>query len=81
MAQNEYEKWTRTISTQRVTKVEIPFASTVRITIRNQQEADLYLSKGVAVFQEEMEFRDGAKHTRWFIEVSVYDLAEVARKY
>lgn len=81
MAQREYEKWTRTISTQRVTKVEIPFAPIVRITIRNQQEADLYLSKGAAVYQEEIELRDGTKRARWYIEVSVYDLAEVARKY
>lgn len=81
MAQYEYEKWTRTISTQRVEKVEIPFNPIVRITIRTQQEADLYLSKGAAVFQEEMELPNGAKRTRWYIEVSVYDLAEVARKY
>ena len=81
MTQREYEKWTRTISTQRVTKVEIPFAPIVRITIRNQQEADLYLSKGAAVYQEEIELPNGSKRTRWYIEVSVYDLAEVACKY
>lgn len=80
MAKAEYEKWTRTISTQRVTKVDIPFIPIVRITIRNQQEADLYLSKDVAVFQEEMELPNGAKHVRYYIEVSVYDIAEVARK-
>lgn len=81
MAQREYEKWTRTISTQRVTKVEIPFTPIVRIPVRNQQEADLYLSKGAAVYQEERELPNGSKCTRWYIEVSVYDLAEVARKY
>lgn len=75
-----YEKWTRTISTQRVTKIEIPFAPIVRITIRNQQEADLYLSKGAAVYQEEIELPNGSKRTRWYIEVSVYDLAEIARR-
>jgi ribosomal protein L35AE/L33A len=80
MAQRTYEKWTRTISTQRVTKVDIPCSHIVRITIRNQQEADLYLSKGVAVYQEEIELPNGSKCTRWFIKVSVYDLAEVAQK-
>lgn len=80
MAQNEYEKWTRTISTQRVTKVEMPFAPIVRITVRNQQEADLYLNKGVAVYREEMQFQDGSRRARFYVEVSVYDLAEVARK-
>lgn len=76
----QYEKWTCTISTQRVTKVEIPFAPIVRIPVRNQQEADLYLGKGVAIFHEEKEYPDGTKRTRWYIEVSVYDLANVARK-
>ena len=80
MTQNEYEKWTRTISTQRVTKVEMPFAPIVRITVRNQQEADLYLNKGVAVYREEMQFQDGSRRTRFYVEVDVYDLAEVARK-
>ena len=80
MAREEFEKWTRTISTQRVTKVDIPFEPIVRITVRTQQEADLYLSKGVAVYQEEITLPDGSKRIRCYIEVSVYALAEVARK-
>lgn len=80
MAQTKYEKQTYIISTQRVTKVDIPFIPIVRIPVRNQQEADLYLSKGVAIYQEEKEYPNGSRHTRWYIEVSVYDLAEVARK-
>jgi uncharacterized lipoprotein YbaY len=76
----QYEKWTRTISTQRVTKVEIPFAPIVRIAVRSQQEAELYLSRGVALYQEEMTLPNGATRTRYYVEVSVYDIAEVARK-
>lgn len=75
-----YEKWTRTISTQRVTKVDIEFCPIVRITVRNQQEADLYLSKGVAVYQEEIQLPNGNSRIRYYIEVSVYDLAEIARR-
>lgn len=79
MAQIQNEKWTRTISTQRVNKVDMGFYPIVRITIRTQQEADLYLSKGVAVYQEEIQWKDG-RRIRYYIEVSAYDLAEVARK-
>ena len=75
-----YEKYTRTISTQRVSKVDIGFNSIVRITIRNQQEADLYLEKGVAVYQEEVQFPNGGSRIRYYIEVNVYDLAEIARR-
>lgn len=76
----EFEKWSRTITTQRVTKVDIPFPPMMRITVRSQQEAELYLSKGVALYKEEMTFPDGSKRARCYVEVSVYDLAEVARK-
>lgn len=75
-----YEKCTRTISTQRVTKADIEFCPIIRITVRNQQEADLYLDKGVAVYQEEVQFPNGSSRIRYYIEVSVYDLAEIARR-
>ena len=77
---HEMEKVTRTISIQKVTKVEIPFTPMIRITVRSQQEAELYLSKGVALYQEELTLSDGAKRLRHYIEVSVYDLADIARK-
>lgn len=80
MAQTQYEKWTRTISTQRVSKADIGFCPVVRITVRNQQEADLYLDKGVAVYKEEIQLPNGGSRIRYYIEVSVYDLAEVARR-
>ena len=73
-----YDKWTRT--TQRVTKANIEFCPIVRITVRNQQEADLYLDKGVAVYQEEIQLPNGSSRIRYYIEVSVYDLAEIARR-
>lgn len=76
---HEIEK-SRTISTQRVTKVNIPFEPIIRITVRTQQEAELYLSKGVALYQEELTLSDGAKRVRHYIEVRVDDLAEIARK-
>ena len=79
MAHNE-EKWTRTITTKRVNKVDLGFCPIIRIVIRNQQEAELYLSKGVAVYQEDVQFPDGSTRTRYYIEVSVNDIAEVARK-
>lgn len=80
MTQTTHEKWTRTISTQRVTKVDMGFCPIVRITVRNQQEADIYLDKGVAVYQEEIQTPNGGSRIRYYIEVSVYDLAEVARR-
>ena len=81
MAHERFEKLTRTITTQRVNKVDLGFCPILRITIRNQHEADLYLSKGVAVYQEELQFQDGSKRVRYYIEVSIYDIAEIARKY
>lgn len=80
MAQTKYEKWTRTISTQRVSKVDIGFCPIVRIPIRTQQEADIYLANGVAVYQEEIQLKDGSGRIRYYIEVSVHDLAKVARR-
>jgi hypothetical protein len=80
MAQEKFEKHTRTITTQRVGKVDMGFYSIMRIPVRNQQEADLYFRKGVAVYQEETQFQDGCKRIRYYIEVSVYDLAEIASK-
>lgn len=74
------EKCLRTTFTQRVTKVDMPLVPIVRITVRTQQEAELYLSKGVAVYQEVMTISNGTKRVRHYIEVSVYDLAEIARK-
>ena len=73
-----YDKWVHT--TQRVTKANIEFCPIVRITVRNQQEADLYLDKGVAVYQEEIQLPNGSSRIRYYIEVSVYDLAEIARR-
>lgn len=74
------EKCLRTTFTQRVTKVDMPLVPIVRITVCTQQEAELYLSKGVALYQEELTLSDGAKRVRHYIEVRVDDLAEIARK-
>jgi hypothetical protein len=74
------EKCLQTTFTQRVTKVDMPPIPIVRITVRTQQEAELYLSKGVAVYQEVMTISNGTKRVRYYIEVSVYDIAEIARK-
>ena len=80
MAYTEYEKWTRTITTQRVEKVNIPFEEIVRIPVRTQREADLYLSKGVAIYQQEIKLPNGKTRFHYYIEVAVSSLADVARK-
>lgn len=80
MAREEFEKWTRTISTQRVTKVDIPFESVVRIPIRTRREADLYLSKGVAIYHQETTLPNGVARSFYYIEVEISALAEVALK-
>ena len=74
-----FEKYTRTISTQRVSKVDLGFCPIIRIPIRTQQEADIYLENGVAVYREEIQV-DGGCRIRHYIEVSVHDLAKVARR-
>lgn len=80
MAKAEFEKFTRTITTQRVTRVDIPFESVVRIPIRTRKEADLYLSKGVAIYHQETTLPNGAARSYYYIEVEISALAEVARK-
>lgn len=70
-------KTTTTIS--KVNKVELPFYPIIRIPIHNQQEADEYMQQGVAIYQKTTETENGT-HSYYFIEVSVYDLAKVARK-
>lgn len=79
MAKAEFEKFTRTITTQRVTRVDL-FESVVRIPIRTRKEADLYLSKGVAIYHQETTLPNGAARSYYYIEVEISALAEVARK-
>ena len=80
MAYTEYEKWTRTITTQRVEKVNIPFEEIERNPVRTQREADLYLSKGVAIYQQEIKLPNGKTRFYYYIEVAVSSLADVALK-
>lgn len=76
----QYEKFSRTITTQRVTKVEKPYTQIVRIPIRTQREADIYLEKGVAVYEETVSSEKFGTIIRHYIEVSIHDLADIACK-
>lgn len=76
----QYEETTRTISRKRATKVEIPFLKIVRIPVRTQLEADIYLKKGVAIFEETISSKVFGTTTRYYIEVSLHDLADIACK-
>lgn len=76
----QYERFSRTITTQRVTKVEKPFTQIVRIPIWTQREADIYLEKGVAVYEETVSSGKFGTRIRHYIEVDIHDLADVARK-
>lgn len=66
-------------SITKVEKVELPFHPIIRIPIRTQAEADEYMRQGVGIYEKTTKTPNG-KHSYYFIEVSVYDLAKVARK-
>lgn len=68
-----------TTTINKVDKVELPFYPIVRVIVHNQQEADEYLQQGVAIYEKIVETESG-KHSYYFIEVSVRELAKVARK-
>lgn len=79
MAINKFECYNAQITINKVNKVELGFYPIVRIPIRNQQEADEYMRQGVAIYEKRTKTSKG-EHSYYFIEVNVYDLAQVARK-
>ena len=62
-----------------VNKAEIGFCPIIRVPIHSQIEVDEYTKQGVAIYQKEIKTPNGYR-SFYFVEVSVYDLAKVARK-
>lgn len=77
--QNKFDVFNAEIKITRVHKAEIGFCPIVRVPIRTQAEADEYMQQGVAIFEKKIKTPNGER-CYCFIEVSVYDLAKVARK-
>lgn len=70
------------IAVRRVHKdeVNLGFNTLIQIPVRNKMEADIYFEKGAAVYEKEVETSNGKHYIQYFVEVSIYDLAEIARK-
>ena len=65
----------------RVNKVEFNhFAPIVRVPIRSEEEANIYLREGVAVYEKVRQLPNNCFHKQYFIEVSVEELAKIANK-
>lgn len=61
-------------------EVNLGFNVMMQIPVRNKMEADIYFDRGVAVYEKEVETSSGKNYIQYFVEVSVYDLAKIARK-
>ena len=68
------------VTINKVDKVDLGFCPIIRVPIRNKMEADEYMKQGVAIYEKIVEKEDGRHFKYYFVEVSVYDLAQVARK-
>jgi hypothetical protein len=70
------------VTVKRVRRDEVNLGANMimQIPVRNKMEADLYFDKGVAVYEKEVKTSNGKHRIQYFVEVSVYDLAEIARK-
>lgn len=79
MTANKFECYNAQITINKVNKVEIGFCPIIRVPIRTQAEADEYMRQGVAIYEKTTKTPHGEYHF-YFIEVSVDDLATVARK-
>lgn len=67
------------ITINKVDKINIGFCPIIRVPVRNQMEAEEYMKQGAAIYEKIVEKENG-KFSYYFIEVSVYDLAKIARK-
>lgn len=77
--QDKFEVYKSEVSITRVRKAEVGFCPIVRIIIHSQQEADEYMRQGAAIYEKVTKTQHG-EHRYFFVEVSLYDLAKVARK-
>ena len=76
---NEFEVFNAHTTIKRVNKIEMGLCPIIRVPIRSQAEADEYMRQGVALFEKTVK-TPCREYSYYFIEVSVYDLAKVARK-
>jgi hypothetical protein len=76
---NKFEVYNAEVTITKVNRAEIGFCPIIRVPIHNQMEADEYAKQGVAIYQKEIKTPNGYR-SFYFVEVSVYDLATVARK-
>lgn len=68
------------VTINKVDKINIGFCPMIRVAVHNQMEAEEYMKQGAAIYEKTVEKEDGTIFKHYFVEVSVYDLARIARK-